>query len=91
MIHGAYRGNHSCDKKTPASHRNGVQKKSQIRVYKSIYRAARFLVVFFGLSSLGGAGVFSIFLTASSNVVGGRMIGLPWRPVGLGVLDRIGL
>lgn len=43
-----------------------------------------FCCFFLGLSSLGGAGVSSIFLTASSNVVGGRMIGLPRRPVGLG-------
>lgn len=28
--------------------------------------------------------MFSIFFTASSNVVGGRMIGLPVRPVGFG-------
>ena len=33
-----------------------------------------------------GAGVFSIFLTASSKVVGGNTIGLPWRPAGLGAL-----
>ena len=50
-----------------------------------VYCLDRFLVVFFGLSSLG-AGVLSIFLTASSKVVGGRMIGLPVRPAGLGVL-----
>jgi hypothetical protein len=42
------------------------------------------LLAFFGLSSLGSAGVLSIFFTASSNVVGGRMIGLPVRPAGLG-------
>ena len=55
------------------------------RVRPLVYRFARFCVVFFGLSSLGGTGVLSIFFTASSNVVGGRMIGLPARPVGFGV------
>lgn len=53
----------------------------------SIYRFdAAFFAVFFGFSSLGGAGVLSIFVTASSNVVGGRMIGLPCLPYGLGGL-----
>lgn len=48
----------------------------------------RFLLDFFlGLSCLGGAGVLTAFFTASSNVTGGRMIGLPVRPVGLGRWD----
>jgi hypothetical protein len=44
----------------------------------------RFLADFFALASLGGAGVLSIFFTASSKVVGGRTIGLPRLPAGLG-------